>query len=349
MTLNKFMVNIPKVTIGLVLFEGIKYLKYSLPSLINQDYPNIEYLFLDQSPNGEAYDYIKKELPDVAKKVKLEKGENLMHSGGHNKLINKMIRHCGDYYISASYDMLYEPDFVNKMVNEMEKPEYKDFGSGTCKILKWDFEEAKRGNIEKSKTTTIDSVGIAIGKRHWFWDIKHGKDINEFPHLNQKNRDVFGTTAALAIYRKKALDDIAYINNGKNEYFDELIHQFNDVDLAYRLQWAGYSCLYTPQAIVYHDRQAITNAPEKRKWIQMNTIFGRMVLLKKNYTRDYSWNIRIKTWHSNLKPFFDFGISDDDLFEQYKKVRNLKIEINKKRKNIIKRKTAKDIEKYIKW
>ncbi|MBU0577410.1 glycosyltransferase [Patescibacteria group bacterium] len=341
------MTKIPKVTIGLVLFEGIQYLKYALPSLVDQDYPNIEYLFRDHSLNGEVYEYIKKELPDVAKKIKLEKGENLMHSGGHNKLINKM---TGEYYISASYDMLYEPDFVSKMVNEMEKSEYQNFGSGTCKILKWDFKEAEREDIKRSKTTTIDSVGIGIGKKHGFWDMMQGKDINKFPYLSRNNIDIFGATVALAIYRKRALDDIAYTNNnGEKEYFDKLLHQYNDVDLSYRLQWAGYSCLYMPQATVYHDRQAITDDPEKRKWIRDNSIFGRMVLLKKNYTRDYSWNIRMKTWHANLKHFFDFHISDDDLFDQYKKVKVLKTEINKKRANIIKKKTAKDIEKYIKW
>ncbi|MBI5421674.1 hypothetical protein HZA44_00885, partial [Candidatus Peregrinibacteria bacterium] len=48
----------PLVTIGLVLFKAEHYLKLCLGSLLAQDYPNVEILIRDQSPNGEAYDYI---------------------------------------------------------------------------------------------------------------------------------------------------------------------------------------------------------------------------------------------------------------------------------------------------
>ena len=95
----------PVVTIGLILYKGEKYLPFSIPSLLDQDYPHIEYLFRDQSPNGEAYEFLQKNFAKLLnqKKVHVEKGENLWHSGGHNVLINRM---KGAYYIAASYDML---------------------------------------------------------------------------------------------------------------------------------------------------------------------------------------------------------------------------------------------------
>ena len=350
-------IKLPKITIGLILFGGEKYLKYSLPSLVNQNYPNIEYLFRDQSPSGEIYEYVKRELPDVFNKVTIEKGGNLMHSGGHNALIRKM---TGEYYISCSYDMLYEPDFVTKMVQEMERSENKKFGSGTCRLMQWDFEEVEHGKIERSKTKYIDSVGIGINKRHQFADMMQNKNIYNFPYLNRKNMDVFGTTAALAIYRKTALDDIAYINDkGDKEYFDELIHHLNDVDLAYRLQWAGYSCLYIPRATVYHDRQAdakrlneLKKSPqhsEKLRWIKSDSLFGHLVVMRKNYSKDFSWKVKFKKTSTSLRRFWNILKSERYMLDQYKKFNKLEVEINKKRDSALRRKSAKDIEKYIKW
>src|SRR5690242_20286147 len=130
--------NTPKVTIGLILFKGEKYLSQSLPTLADQDYPNLEFLWRDQSPNGEALEYVQKNLPAITQKISIEKGENLMHSGGHNVLMRKM---SGEYYFCCSYDMLYSPDFVSKIVAELEKSENKKYGSATCKIMRWDFRE----------------------------------------------------------------------------------------------------------------------------------------------------------------------------------------------------------------
>ena len=339
----------PKVTIGLILFKGEKYLRHSLPSLIDQDYKNIEFLFRDQSPNGEVYEYIKRELPDIAKKVRLEKGGNLWHSGGHNALIRKMIRHGGDYYFCCSNDMLYPKDFVSKAVEVMEKRENKRFGSATCKLMRWNFEE-------DLKTDVIDSFGIGITKGHYFFDIGQS-ETNQSPYLS--DLEIFGPSGALAIYRKEALEDIAFTNEkGEKEYFDELLHYKNDVDLAYRLQWAGYPCLFIPQVTVYHDRQVgltyrgnhtivnkIVSHAHKSKWAKGNSFFGHLVTLEKNFTKEFSWGVRLKTWISRLLRVIYTVFLDANLLKQYRLMGKLKHEINSKQKAITKRVSPARIEK----
>jgi len=60
----------------------------------------------------------------------------------------------------------------------------------------------------------------------------------------------------MTLYRAEALERVAYrCRNGRVEYFDELMFMYKeDADLSYRLQLAGYSCRYTPDAIAFHDR-----------------------------------------------------------------------------------------------
>jgi GT2 family glycosyltransferase len=345
----------PKVIIGLILFKGEHYLKYSLPSLVNQDYPDTEYLFRDQSPNGEAFGYIKKELPDVFSKIQIEKGSNLWHSGGHNALMREMIRHGGDYYFCCSNDMLYPADFVSKIIAVMEDDGNNGFGSATCKLMKWDFEKAEKGDIEASKTNVIDSYGIGLTKGHHFFDIGQGESDHA---AYSARKDIFGPSGALAVYRKKALDDIAFTNDkGEKEYFDELLHYKNDVDLSYRLQWAGYSSLFIPETRVYHDRQVgakinvrisiatLKEHARKSEWVKVNSLFGHLVTVKKNFTKNYSFEVRFRTWINGIIRFAHTLIFNPGLLKQYALVRKIKSVINKKREAIIRKKEPGEIEK----
>jgi len=291
----------PKVTIGLVLHKNEKYLKPCLTSLLEQDYPYIEFLIRDQSPKAEAYEYIKKELPDVFDRINITKGKNLYHSGGHNELIRKMIRHGGDYYFCCSVDMLYPRNFVSSAVRELEKPENKKFGSATCKLMKWDFSLMHPDYPNIDKTNRIDSCGLGITKSHYFYDVGQGEtDKGQYNH----KKHIFGASGALVIYRKEALKDAAF----KKEYFDELIHYKNDVDLAYRLQWAGWPCLFIPEVKVYHDRLATTPYSSKNrfirmikarktksKWIKENSFLGHQIVLIKNYSKGFSFKTKFLT------------------------------------------------------
>lgn len=344
---------LPKVTIGLVLYNSEKYLQYSLRSLLNQDYPNIELLIRDQSPNGEAYNFIEKQLPDVFDQIQIEKGENLHHSGGHNALIRKM---SGDYYICGSVDMFYPPNFVSEIVSVMEKGENKRFGSATCKLMRWDFEKVQPHDLEPSKTTDLDSCGLGITQSHHFYDVGQGEsDRGQYDHKHE----IFGPSGALGIYRKSALDTIGFKNEkGDVEYFDELIHYKNDVDLAYRLQWAGFPSLFIPEAKVYHDRQVAGKAKKssliikimrsrkgKSRWIRENSFFGHQMVLVKNYSNKFSRSTRFKT---NMHQWLSLGyvsIFETRLLKQFRRMKQHEAEIDLKASAIERKVSPDTIEK----
>ncbi|MFH0820256.1 MAG: glycosyltransferase [Candidatus Peregrinibacteria bacterium] len=330
----------PKVTVGVILFTGCeKYLHESLPSLMDQDYPNIEFLFRDQSPNGEVYNYLKENLPRVFEQanVKIQKGENKMHSGGHNALIGQM---TGDYYVCASNDMSYPADFVSKVVAELEKPENQTYGSATVKLMQWDFEKGL-------KTNQLDSCGIAIKRTHHFFDLGQGEeDKGQYDSLHS----IFGGSGALVVLRKKALEDIRY----QNEYFDELIHYKNDVDLAYRLQWAGHaSCLFLSDIRVWHDRQVggnkgiIGSRSDKKRWAKEDSLFGHLVTLRKNFDRRFSLRTQLSTWLYNTAKFFYVLFREPHLLKQYLRVRRHRDEIRAKRQAMKRIAKPSDIESFM--
>lgn len=347
----------PKVTIGVILFKGEKYLLKSISTLVSQDYPHTEYLLRDQSPNGEAYEFIKKNLPEVLDKVKFEQGENLMHSGGHNVLMRKM---TGEYYLCASYDMLYPSNLVSTMVQVLEKAENKKYGSATCKLMRWDFKEEPQKedspiengaekhkvkthlDLESGKTNFLDSAGITLTQSNHFYEIGQGEeDKGQYDHL----KDIFGASGALTMFRKKALEDIVYTNKkGLQEYYDELLHYKNDVDLAYRLEWAGWLSLFIPEVKVYHDRQVASKGDnlsltvnilrsrnDKSNWAKESSFLGHLIVLQKNFNgQPFSLLVRLKTAWMNFLRMAYVNIFERYLLKQLKIIKTNQAEIKDK-------------------
>lgn len=62
--------------------------------------------------------------------------------------------------------------------------------------------------------------------------------------------EVFSACAGAALYRRSALDAVRLANG---DVFDTRLFMYcEDVDLGWRLQLAGYRCVFAPDAVVYH-------------------------------------------------------------------------------------------------
>jgi GT2 family glycosyltransferase len=66
--------------------------------------------------------------------------------------------------------------------------------------------------------------------------------------------EVFGANAAAAAYRRAMLDDVGPLAEVFGSYLE-------DVDLAWRARLRGWSCVYVPEAVVYHHVSATGGGP----------------------------------------------------------------------------------------
>jgi GT2 family glycosyltransferase len=216
--------------------------------------------------------------------------------------------------------------------------------SATCKIKRWDF--FAKDAEGQGKTNFIDTTGIAITREHRFIDRGQGDiDHGQF----DQEEEIFGASGAAAIYRLSAIDDVAFINEDKKkEYFDELMFMYKeDVDLAYRLQWAGYKCIYIPTAVVYHDRSVeargrgffniirsrIGRKKQYKEWSWLN----HHILLQKMLDNDYSGGVRIKTFFYEIKSNLYVLIFEPYLIKQWWQLLKLRKQIKQRREQIKKR------------
>ena len=175
-----------------------------------------------------------------------------------------------------------------------KKTENSEFSVFVPKLKRWNFSSSNTSPEISEKTNFLDSCGILVKKNHNFGDRGQGeRDENQY-----QTGEIFGGSGALFLIQKSALLEIS------GSLFDEEIHYKNDVDLAYRLQWAGVKTLFVAESVAYHDRKVGENSLEKSRsfrgktqkflkflknqkskslWVQESSFYGQKTVLEKNF------------------------------------------------------------------
>lgn len=104
--------------------------------------------------------------------------------------------------------------------------------------------------LVRSDPNRVDSAGDSYALVGWPTKRGHGEPAAVWSE--RPAEEVFGASGSSAFYRAEALR-----RTGK---FDPLLGSYyEDTDLAFRLRWAGYRCVFAPRCVVYHDISATYN------------------------------------------------------------------------------------------
>jgi GT2 family glycosyltransferase len=344
--------NAPKVAIGFILYNSMKYLPDFLETLMKQDYSNtvIYAINANQDKENDDVKYIRENYPEIKL---IQPGFNTGFAKGHNIMMNQSIEDKAEFYLAINFDMILEQNFVSELLNVVIKT--PRIGSATGKLKRWDFEN--KNNSDQGKTNFIDTTGLKVTKEHRFLDRAQG-DIDHGQY--NKEEEIFGSSGAAVMYRLSALKDVAFVNkDGKIEFFDELMFMYKeDVDLAYRLQWGGYKCIYNPDAIAYHDRTIAAKGSGilsviKNRWGRESKFkewswVNHHIILKKFIDNDFSFKIKWKTFIYELKTFFYILFFEPFLLKQFLTLWKLRKEVRDRKDQIKKRiDVKKNIERWM--
>jgi GT2 family glycosyltransferase len=101
--------------------------------------------------------------------------------------------------------------------------------------------------LVRSDPGRVDSAGDSYALVGWPTKRGHGQPAALF--AARPDQDVFGASGSSAFYRTAALHRV--------EGFDPLFGSYyEDIDLAFRLRWAGYRCRFTSRCVIHHDVSA---------------------------------------------------------------------------------------------
>jgi GT2 family glycosyltransferase len=188
------------------------------------------------------------------------------------------------YVLCLNQDARLESDYLARLVARMEAD--PRLGSVSGKLL-------HQPDPDGSPDGLIDSAGLAIRRGRRPIDIGQGEvDDGRFDGW----REVFGVTAAAALYRRAALERVAV----DGQYFDERFFMYKeDVDLAWRLRAAGYASAVDGRAVAYHARSVGRPASPRSG----NPVRGLALEIARLWTQEASKNpaIRLTSWRNQLR------------------------------------------------
>lgn len=219
-----FDISIPTVTICIVNYNGLKYLKGCFDSIAMINYPleQIETITVDNASVDESIEYIKSNYPWV-KVLALDKNYGFAKANNIGANIAK-----SKYIVFLNNDTVVTPDWLNKLVDAME--EDNDLGVVGSKLLFLD------------KPKKINSAGANITFCGVGYDIGFLDDDSE--KYNARGYRGCVCAAAMMVRREE------FLNFGG---FDEDYFMYSeDIDLCWRYWLYGKRVVYVPNSVVYH-------------------------------------------------------------------------------------------------
>lgn len=221
-----------------------------LVTIEKQTFQDFQVLIIDNGSSDGIETFLKEKYPHVRY---LRNARNLGFSGAHNQGIRYALEHWGEesledkFVLVTNPDILFTPTYLEELLRATEgKKEYGAFGG---KLLRA-YGEGVQDEILKEtvRSDRFDSTGLRFHKNYTFTDRGAG-ELDEGQYDTQE--DVFGLSGALVLFRASALQSVRY----QDEFFDHDFFAYKeDIDIAFRLQYAGWSALYTPRAVAYHYR-----------------------------------------------------------------------------------------------
>jgi len=240
-------------------WNGAHFLPGCLDSLRQQTYSPLEVIVVDNGSTDGSRELLARDYPWV-RVVAL--AENRGYAGGVNAGF-RVAR--GEVLVAFNNDAEADPCWLAELLAALER--HPEAGMAVGKVLLFD----RRDTFH----TTGDLYGRdGIPRNRGVWERDTGQyDREEF---------IFGAGGVAVAYRRAMLDDIGLLDEGFWSYCE-------DVDLSWRAQLAGYKCVYTPRAVVYHRLSATGGGPIASFYVARNTIWVLVKDVPGPLLRRYWW------------------------------------------------------------
>lgn len=256
-----------RVSVTLVTYNSGRFIKRCLESVLEQRYPNLEIVVVDNASQDGTVDL----LEQFADRCRIYyNDENVGFAAAQNQAIGLS---RGDWVLTLNPDVLLLPNFIQALV-EAGNVDPK-VGTVCGKLL------TIRATFDLPDEQLVDSTGIYFTPMLRHLD-RGSQEVDNGHYLNFEY--VFGATAAAALYRRSMIEDIAI----DGEFFDPDFFVYReDADVAWRSQLMGWRCMYTPMARGYHVRNVLPgNRRALPPEINMHSVKNRFLMRIKNMTGD---------------------------------------------------------------
>ena len=246
-----------RVDLVILTWNGRRFLQPCLDSLFAQTCRDFQVWLVDNGSTDGSPAFIRARYPQVRL---ICNAQNVGFAAANNQAIR-----AGDaeFVATLNNDTTVDANWLAALVDTLDQ--HPQAGAAASKMLFAD------------RPAMLNSAGIAVDRAGIAWDLRGGQPDDAAADQPQP---VFGACAGAALYRRAMLDDIGLFDEDFFAYLE-------DVDLAWRAQWAGWQALYAPAARVYHHHSATggEGSPFKSRLLGRNKVW----LIAKNYPAPQVW------------------------------------------------------------
>lgn len=212
----------PLVSVVIPNWNGAHHLPTCLDSLRRQHYAPLEILVVDNASTDGSCELVTRDYPEV-RLIALP--QNRGFTGACNAGIQAA---QGEIIALLNNDTEVDPGWTAALVDAFAR--HPEAGLVACKMMLFD---------QRDRFHTAGDLFRVDGRlfNRGVWE----KDEGQY----DQETYVFSACGGAAAYRRTMLDEIGLLD-------DDFFFSCEDMDLAWRAQLAGYRCVYTPAALVYH-------------------------------------------------------------------------------------------------
>ncbi|MFC1510463.1 glycosyltransferase family 2 protein [Candidatus Omnitrophota bacterium] len=270
------MENSPKISIVVLIYNGMKWIDSCFKSVLSTDYSNFDVIVVDNHSSDEGVQYIKNAFPAVHV---IENSKNLGTAIGYNIGIKAALNAGADFVMLLNQDITVSSNWLSELI----KVARADENIGILSPIQYDYS----GNHIDSGFETI------LKKTEYFDDCK----VNKLKDCYETDCVIF----ASALIKKDVFKAVGFLDEMYFIYYE-------DLDFCRRAMFKGYKLVLVSHCRVNHNHSArdVNTLPEKIRYLIKR---NEMILLLKDPNYGFFYNLKnVFVWKSWKKEFEAVGL-----------------------------------------
>jgi glycosyltransferase involved in cell wall biosynthesis len=163
----------PKVTVGIPVRNGEKFMRRALASLVSQSYSDIEIIISDNNSTDDTF-RICSDIAETDSRIRVHR--HLQNIGATNNFQYVLDSAEGEYFMWAAHDDLWHPEFIEKLVESLDK-------DSNCVVAFCGFEHVDTGgetictypHVQKLSYNTESKLKLSSLQKYVLQDFRKGK------------------------------------------------------------------------------------------------------------------------------------------------------------------------------
>jgi GT2 family glycosyltransferase len=229
------MAKLPQVAIIVLNWNGLNDTLDCLESLACLDYPNYEFVVVDNGSTDGSVPVIRERFPGV---TIIENGENLGYSGGNNVGLRYAIAQGADYALLLNNDTIVDPTFLRILVDAAETDPLIGMAGPTI--------------YYHERPDVIWSAGGGIDWQRGSTRMV-GLDERDQGQFGAEPRAVDFITGCAMLVRRTVMEQVGLLDERFFAYYEE-------TEWCVRASRAGFKIVHVPLAHIWHKISPATQA-----------------------------------------------------------------------------------------